>query len=185
MVSLFFILILFLLFTYVTICMKLDPGIHIVMHLVCLLKTGCDTHSLLRPNNPSSSPETHPTSLRSRVSDPSSRNSASLEGLRPLEPKLRLARGPPTPLAETPPRSRVSDPSSRNSASLEGLRSRERISASLKGLRSPKRTVSLTPQKTLNAQIRCRIPKSTKQDAPMPLAVGGLTPSLYGRLRSS
>ena len=34
--------ILFLLFTYVTICMKLDPGIHIVMHLVCLLKTGCD-----------------------------------------------------------------------------------------------------------------------------------------------
>ena len=34
--------ILFLLFTYVTICMKLDPGIHIVMHLVCFLKTVCD-----------------------------------------------------------------------------------------------------------------------------------------------
>jgi hypothetical protein len=25
-----------------TICMKLDPGMHIVMHLVCFSKTGCD-----------------------------------------------------------------------------------------------------------------------------------------------
>jgi hypothetical protein len=25
-----------------TICMKLDPGMHIGMHLVCLSKTGCD-----------------------------------------------------------------------------------------------------------------------------------------------
>jgi hypothetical protein len=25
-----------------TICMKLDPGIHIGMHLVCFSKTGCD-----------------------------------------------------------------------------------------------------------------------------------------------
>jgi hypothetical protein len=25
-----------------TICMKLDPGMHIGMHLVCFSKTGCD-----------------------------------------------------------------------------------------------------------------------------------------------
>jgi hypothetical protein len=28
-----------------TICMKLDPGMHIGMHLVCFSKTGCDTKS--------------------------------------------------------------------------------------------------------------------------------------------
>jgi hypothetical protein len=28
-----------------TICMKLDPGIHICMHLVFFSKTGCDTPS--------------------------------------------------------------------------------------------------------------------------------------------
>jgi hypothetical protein len=32
--------ILFLLFTYVTICMKLDPGMHIGLHLVFFGKTG-------------------------------------------------------------------------------------------------------------------------------------------------
>jgi hypothetical protein len=31
---------LFLLFTYVTICMKLDPGMHIGLHLVFFGKTG-------------------------------------------------------------------------------------------------------------------------------------------------
>jgi hypothetical protein len=28
-----------------TICMKLDPGIHIGMHLVCFSKTRCDKRS--------------------------------------------------------------------------------------------------------------------------------------------
>jgi hypothetical protein len=34
--------ILLLLFTMSTICMKFDPGMHIGMHLVCFSKTRCD-----------------------------------------------------------------------------------------------------------------------------------------------
>jgi hypothetical protein len=44
-VSLFmlFYVILLLLSLLSTICMKLDPGIHIGMHLVCFSKTRCDS----------------------------------------------------------------------------------------------------------------------------------------------
>jgi hypothetical protein len=38
--------ILFLLFTYVTICMKVDPGMHIGLHLVFFGETGVTTSSL-------------------------------------------------------------------------------------------------------------------------------------------
>jgi hypothetical protein len=38
----FLYVILLLLFTFSTISMKLDPGIHIGMHLVCFSKTRCD-----------------------------------------------------------------------------------------------------------------------------------------------
>jgi hypothetical protein len=51
-VSFVYILYVILLYCYSllsTICMKLDPGIHIGMHLVCFSKTRCDTWPLGHP----------------------------------------------------------------------------------------------------------------------------------------